>query len=402
VLVKRERAVPLVAFRAVYPGGVRYESESTNGLSALYSRVMTRGTATRSAMDIAREIDELAGSLHGNAGRSSLGLRGEFLASHFDRALRLFADCLTTPEFRPEQVERERTLQLLDIASRDDNPSGSAFDLFARTLYTRHPYRMDVLGEAPALASLTREHLEGMRALALDPSRLTLAIVGDVDEGRALSLCDDLFGKSGGPPPPAPAVQEEPPQASPRRSYRELEKAQAHLIYGFLGVTVDSPDRHALDVLSSALSGQGGRLFLELRDKRSLAYSISSFSVEGLDPGYFGIYMGTSPEKVGEALAGIVAELDRVVQSPLPEPEVHRARRYLIGTHAIGLQRNSARAAIIAFDECYGLGADAFARYEEQIQAVTQEKVLEIARRIIRPAQSNLAILGPRAADVGL
>jgi zinc protease len=165
---------------------------------------------------------------------------------------------------------------------------------------------------------------------------------------------------------------------------------------------VRAEDRYALDVLSSVLSGQGGRLFLELRDKRSLCYSVSSFSVEGIDPGYFGVYMGTSPDKVRGALTGIREQLDAAMQGPLPEAELERARRYLIGTHAIGLQKNAARAALIAYDEAYGVGADGYQRYAEHIGAVSAERVLEAARRTLAPERGALAILGSPAADVSL
>src|SRR6185312_12439887 len=99
--------------------------------------------------------------------------------------------------------------------------------------------------------------------------------------------------------------------------------------------------RHALEVLSTVLAGQGGRLFIELRDKRSMAYSVSSFSLEGLDPGYFAVYMGTSPEKVKDACAGIRVELEKVKAERLSDAELDRARSYLIGSHAIGLQKNA-------------------------------------------------------------
>ncbi len=143
------------------------------------------------------------------------------------------------------------------------------------------------------------------------------------------------------------------------------------------------------------LSGQGGRLFIELRDRRSLAYSVSSFSVEGVDPGYFAVYMGTSPEKVDEALAGIQAELERVREQPISEAELHRARHHLIGVHEIGLQRNGARAALMALDHCYGIGADNFLTYASRIEAVTADDVLEVARRVIDPNRSALALVGP-------
>ncbi len=400
VLVKPERHVPLFAVRAVYPGGLRCETEADNGIGQLCARLLTRSTEARSAAQLARAIDDLSGSLHGSAGRNSLGLRGEFVSRHLERGLRLFAECLAAPSCVADELERERAMLLHDIHAREDNPAGATFDLFARTLYTRHPYRLDTLGEAASVKAIAEGDLRALKRTAMHPANLTVSIVGDVDVERAFALCEELFGSVRTPPPPPREVPPEPPQKEPRRAFRALDKEQAHLVLGFLGVTVRAPERHALDVLSSVLSGQGGRLFAELRDKRSMAYSVSSFSVEGLDPGYFGVYMGTSPEKVGAALAGIREELAKVLETPISASELERSQRYLVGAHAIGLQKNSARAALIAFDSAYGIGADNFVRYEEQIQSVTAQAVLETARRLLDPRRATLAIMGSKAADV--
>jgi zinc protease len=182
-------------------------------------------------------------------------------------------------------------------------------------------------------------------------------------------------------------------------AHQDAKKAQAHVVYGFLGVRIDEPERYALEVLSSVLSGQGGRLFIELRDKRSMAYSVSSFSLEGIDPGYFAVYMGTSPEKVGAATAGIRVELAKIRDERIGATEIDRARSYLIGSHAIGLQKHASRAAVIALDELYGLGAENHLAYEQKILAVDAEAVRNAAQRVLRLDRAVLAVLGPRPAD---
>jgi len=179
---------------------------------------------------------------------------------------------------------------------------------------------------------------------------------------------------------------------------KKLDKAQAHLVLGYPGARITDAARWPLEVLSAVLSGQGGRLFVELRDKRSLAYSVTSFSMEGLDPGYFAVYIGCGPAKVGEALEGIRVELRRVREEGISPTELERARTHLIGTNAISLQRNSARAAVYAFDECYGLGADASAHYAERIAAVTAEDVLAVAQRIFLPEREVIALVAPEGA----
>ncbi|HEY0839205.1 MAG TPA: pitrilysin family protein, partial [Vulgatibacter sp.] len=225
---------------------------------------------------------------------------------------------------------------------------------------------------------------------------LVLSVVGDVDPEAAFELAEEFFGRAVGGEAVAPEVPVEPPLEAPRRAVRHMEKQQAQLVLGFPGMTFRDPRRHALEVLASVLAGQGGRLFYELRDKRSMAYSVTAFNLEGIDPGYFGVYMGTSPEKLQDAEAGIREELEKVTREPISEEELLRARRYLVGSHAIGLQKNSARAATFALDECYGMGADHYARYAERIESVTREQILEAARETIDFERSVLAVVTPK------
>jgi zinc protease len=395
VLVKPEPAVPLVAVRAVFAGGLRHEDERSNGVHQLLGRLFTQGTEERDAKAFAAATDALAATIRGYAGRNSFGLRGDFLAAEFEPSFRLFAECLVKPAFAAAEVERERAHQLQEIRSREDHPSSVAFRLFAKTLFRAHPYRLDLLGEEASVAALGPLELSSWYRRRYGPSNLVLSVVGDVDVDAAFALCAELFGAPGPALEAPPVVPVEPPLDGPRRAEQRLPKQQAHLVLGFPGLRVHDPDRHALEVLAGVLAGQGGRLFTELRDKRSMAYSVTAFSLEGLDPGYFAVYMGTSPEKVEAAVEGIRTELGKVVADRIPEEELDRARRYLIGTHAIGLQKNASRAAVIGFDEAYGVGAESFARYPERVEAVNGDRVLEVARKVIDLDRTVLSLVTP-------
>ncbi len=402
LIVKEERAVPLLAMRAVWPGGQRAEDESSAGINTLLSRLATTATARRTAEQIAREMEAMGGGCSGNSGRNSFGLRAELLSKHLANGLSLFHELLAAPAFDAQEVARETELQKQELATRDDDPSGVAFQLFQETLYQRHPYRLDVLGNAGSLAAVTGERLAAYRARHYPPAGAVLSVVGDVDPAEVRERVLALFNSTptqGGPaerPSPAP----EPRVTAPRRAVRRLEKAQAHLVLGFPGLRLDDDKRFALEVLSAVLSGQGGRLFVELRDKKSLAYTVTSFSIEGVDPGYFAVYIACSPHKLREAAAGIRAELDQLRQAAPTAVELDRARTHLVGTHAIGLQRNGARAAVYAFDECYGLGVDASARYPERIAAVGAEEVLACARTILDANQEVVALVAPAAVEL--
>ncbi len=395
LIVREERSVPLMALRASFHGGVRYETPEQGGLTSLLSRTLTRGTTTLGAEAFSHLVDSMAGSLSAIAGRNSMSLRGEFLSKHFERAFELFADSLSNPAFSDEEFERERLQQLQDIASRDDRPSSLAFELFARTLWLAHPYRLSTLGEKATLEALTPDALRGYHSRWMDPSQMTLAVVGDVDTETVLQRVTAALGGTRAQAAAAPQVAVEPPRTGRRETRRALQKAQTHLVLGFPGARMTDPWRRGLEVMQTLLSGQSGRLFMELRDKRSMAYSVSAMLMEGIDAGSFSVYMGTSPEKVEAALAGIRAELAKLCDELVSDAELARAKEHLIGTQGIGLQRNGARAGVMALDACYGLGADAFLKYPEEIAAVTAEDIRSAARRVIDFEREALAVVGP-------
>ena len=163
---------------------------------------------------------------------------------------------------------------------------------------------------------------------------------------------------------------------------------------GTSGLTVNDGDRYPLEVLLSALSGQGGRLFYQLRDQQSLCYSVSAFSVEGVDPGSVSVYMGTSPDKVDRALAGIEGILADVAERGLTDEELDRSRRYLVGSHDIGLQRCGSRAMSMALNALYGLGHLAHRDVPARIKAVAKDDTLRVARRILL-APRVTTVVGP-------
>ncbi|MGZ3442112.1 MAG: M16 family metallopeptidase, partial [Polyangia bacterium] len=169
----------------------------------------------------------------------------------------------------------------------------------------------------------------------------------------------------------------------------------AHVVYGFPGTTITDGDRFALEVLATILSGQGGRLFVELRDKRGLAYRVSAFSVEGVDPGYFAVYIATSPENLAVAKSGIEDELGKIAATPVPKAELERAKRYLVGAHEISLQRRAALASTLAFHEAYGVGWDEYRRYAPGILAVSAADVQRVARKYLDVGRAIVATVKP-------
>ena len=164
--------------------------------------------------------------------------------------------------------------------------------------------------------------------------------------------------------------------------FRLSQKAQSHVVLGFPGLKISDERRFSLQVMQSVLAGQGGRLFIELRDKASLAYSVAPLRMDGLDGGYFGAYIGCSPGKAKKAISMLREEFRRLQDSPITEEELSRAQNYLIGRHDIELQRNSNITSSILFDQIYGIDYRETYKFSDHIRAVTRESVRELANQI--------------------
>ena len=384
LLVQPRRDIPVVAARAALLGGQLVEAEATAGLTHFTSSLWLRGTQSHGAAEFARRVESLAADVDSFAGRSSCGLTLDCPSQSFEDVFELFAGALLAPAFGEEEIERERRDTLAALARREDRLGVRAFDLFASAHWQRHPYRLPIPGSPETVKRFGREELLAHHERLVRADNLVLALVGDVDPERAAALVQrQLAELVGGSDVEASLPSAEPPPRAVRSAVERKDRAQAHLVIGFRGLDVHDSERFALEVLCQILSGQGGRLFVELRDRQSLAYSVGATNVEGVAPGFFAVSIATAPEKLDEAQSGILAELRRVIDGPPPAAELERARRYLLGSFAIDRQRSSTRALQLALDTRYGLHGDFDLDYPERIRAVAAEDVLRVARRVI-------------------
>ena len=394
VVVKANHSVPLVSLRLAFHGGLLAETEKTEGITSFVSEMLSRGTTERNAAQLATDVENIAGDLSGFAGRNSFGLQADLLSESLDTGLDLFADVLLHPSFDKEEIEKLKVERRAALRRREDNLGTKAFELFQKELYPSHPYRFSSLGTLASLDRLDRAALASYWSAFARPSNAVLGVVGDVDPDRFVESLAARLGewKDTGPVElPARATPSAPAKA--REASLVKKKNQSHIVYGFLALSIDDPDLAALDVLTQVLGGQGGRLFVELRDRQSLAYSVTAFEMEGVDPGSFAVYMAGAPTKLDESLAGIRGELGKIVNEPITDEELARAKGYLIGTQAVSLQRYGTQAMLLSLDELYGLGATHHLDYADRISAVSAADVQRVAKRVIRLDAPVVAII---------
>jgi len=399
LIVKENRNNPIVSIHVSFLAGVRFEEEAQNGINQFMAVMITKGTEKQTSLEIAKKVERMAGSLSGFSGYNSFGLSFAFLSQHFDEAMNLLGEVVKHPSFDTDEMEKRRRSILASIRQQEDDLDRMVFKLFRKVLYEKHPYRMDTMGTLDTIQRITQKDLKEYYGRIALPENMVLTVVGDVDVNQVTSAVQKEFGKIQKSNFVPPELPREPPLQKTRKSEVYKEKEQAHFVLGFPGATVQSTDRYVLDVLDAALSGMGGRLFYQLRDKESLAYALAFISNVNLDPGYICVYMGTHPDKIETAIAAVLRELKKVKDEGLTEDEVERAKRYLIGNFEIGLQTNGAHARQMSSDELLGLGYDHLERYPKEIQKVTREDVHRIAKEYFNLEAYALAIIRPPEAN---
>jgi zinc protease len=395
LIMKENPSLPLVTIQVSFLGGVRFEEEFQNGINSFLAVMVTKGTRNQSSLEIAKKVERMAGSLNGFSGYNSFGLTFTFLSQHFEEAFHLLTEVIRQPAFDKEEMEKRRRLVLAAIQQQEDDLGRLVFKLFRKTLYQKHPYRMDPLGTLDSVQKFTQNDLKEYYQRIAIPENMVFTVVGDIDQSQVLFAIKKGFGDLKKEPLSTPSISQEPPLQTKRCAEIVKTKEQAHFVLGFLGISYHHPDRYALTVLDAALAGQGGRLFSELRDKQSLAYALSFMAHPNLDPGLIGVYMGTHPNKLETALEAILRELKKVKEEGLTEEEVERAKKYLIGNFEIGLQTNGAQANQMSLDELYGLGFDHYQKYPQEIQKVTREDVNRVAQKYFILEAYAIAIVRP-------
>lgn len=395
VLIKENDRLPLFSMKLVSEGGLRFESPQTNGWSALMANTLTKGCAKYDQKAIMEVSEDLAANLSAYAGRNSWGGSFTGLSEKIHESMQFFSDVFLQPLFSEDELAKERHLQIQAISNRKDNPAQMAFYHSFQNLFLKHPYAMSTLGKEASLKKANSLHLRKFYEQFFVPENLVMSVVGDVEKRTVLEKLNETFGQI-----PKQNFKNKkiiaPKLPSKRKNiFVPMNKNQSHLVVGFLGASFKNPDRYALEVLNHLFSGQGGRLFLELRDKQSLAYSVSSMIVEGMETGFFGFYIGSEPKKVSQALSGIFSEIEKVQTEKISTFEVERAKNYIIGNFAIDHQRNGDMAMQLALNELYQRPIADYFDYTKAIQKVTASDLQRVARKYLKLDRPIVTLVGP-------
>lgn len=395
LLVREDPRLPLVSATAAFRGGLLAESPANNGITRLLSQSLLKGTTTRSAEDIARQIEEVGGDIGADAGNNSLSVSVEVLRPDLSLGLELLADVLTNPTFPAEEVALEKNSQIAAIKAEEDQITSVARNLIRSHLFENHPYALRNNGTPDSLASLSPADLAAFHREFITARNGVLAVFGAVQADEVVALAEKAFAKL-----PAGKLQltDAPQSSTPTKEIQVAEqrdKQQAVVMVGYRGASLDSPDRPALELLASASSDLGSRFFDRIREQMGLAYFVGASQMNGLAPGLFVFYVGTDPLKVDKVTVALRDEINSLARDGLTPEELERARKKLLGAEAIRNQSNAAFASSSAINELVGLGHDHHLRRRAEIEAVSLDDIRRVAAQYLLNAHPVQATVLP-------
>ena len=372
--------------------GTRHEPAEINGVSHLLEHMAFKGTARRSALDIAEEMDAVGGHLNAYTARDHTAYYAKVLKEDAALALDIISDILQHSTLEAEELAREQAVVVQEINQAIDTPDDIIFDHFQSTAYPNQPLGRPVLGSEELVRSMSRDQVMGYLRGNYSAPRMVLSASGRIDHDHLVASAQAAFSQL---PPHSPAVTDQAQYVGgDYREERELE--QVHVVVGFDGVAYDDPDYYSASVLSTLLGGgMSSRLFQEVREKRGLVYSIYSFASSYNDGGLFGVYAGTGEDEVAELIPVMCDEIVKVCGG-VNEPEVLRARAQLKASILMSLESTTSRCEQLARQVVvYGRPVPV-AEVVEKVEAITAEDCARVARRLFA-GQPTFAAIGPLA-----
>lgn len=388
-------------------GGTRLElsqpiesAEFDWGSSQMLSLTWNKGTTHRNAKSIAATVEGAAAGLDGFSGRNTTGLQMTGLARDWDSLSDLFGEILLEPSFPDDEVAHSKRVTEDNIRSMDDHSAQLCSKLFLETLFDRHPYGKLSYGSLESLSHIYSSKLRAFHKIWVKPERLVISMVGNLSRAKAEKWIEKIEQKmsdlrlSSGDHPALFKVDEEAALKAPRWVERKLGREQSHIIVGGLGTKITHPDRYAIQLLQTLLGGQSGRLFIELREKKSLAYSVAPISFEGIERGYIGTYIACSPSKRDEAVSGIAAVLETLAKKGPSSAEMKRAKEFFLGRRAMDLQSDGSLASHYGLEAIYGLPLQTPSDLYRNIEKISAKDIQEVCRKYLVEAPMVTSVVG--------
>lgn len=374
--------------------GARDEPGEIAGAAHLLEHVLFKGTATRSAQDIANVFDAAGGELNAYSAREHTCFYARVLDTDLPMALDVMCDMFSNGALRADELESERRVVLEEIRMAVDVPEDWVHDLFTEAVWPGHALGRPVIGTEGSVEAMGRDALDEFYRSSYVPDRLVIAAAGSVDHGTLSRLLAERL--TAGSAPFVRGATGAPSYAGPTATYAERPSESVHLVWGCESVGRDDPDRYAVAVLNGLYGGGvSSRLFQEIREKRGLAYSVYSGSQGYVETGLFSVYAGTQPDAAAGVLEIVRNEAAAVAAGDISSDEVERAKGQVRGGLLLSLDDPGGRMTRIGRSELVHGEIPTVDDLLARIDAVSREDVSRVAKRIFGVNGSVLACVGP-------
>ncbi len=379
---------PVYSLHTAAMGGSRLEllkAAPFGGVSHLVSQTWAKGTPRYNSKELSNIIESSAASLDGFSGRNTIGLQSTGLVRDWSKLSDIFQEVLLSPTFADDELQHVKRVTEDAIKSIPDHSSQVCSKLFMENLFPNHPYGKHLLGTQENLVLVTREHLAQLHHEWITPKNMTLTLVGGVSKDDFQEWLTELDLKLSAKKGESFKNQTLTPEAeltSPRWAYANYDREQTHIMMGGQGLSMFDQDRYALKIFQNILGGQSGRLFIELREKKSMAYSVAPLGMEGVEPGYVGTYIACAPHKKDEAIAGMKTVLENLILKGPTPAELDRAKNYYLGQRAMDLQSSWSLASSFGLELLYRDRVILESEIRKEIEKITAKQVQKIGEKL--------------------
>ncbi len=373
--------------------GSRREPAELNGISHFIEHMVFKGTARRSAEDIAREVDSVGGMLDAFTSKEMVCFNTRVLDEHLPKAFDVLADMVLDPKFAEDEIEREKSVILEEIRMTQDNPEDLVHELFTQNFWAPHALGKPILGTPETVSSFSRDSLCDWFDEWYAPNNMVITAAGHLTHSQLMKLVEDRFssraasGASINDPKPKPATH------VTLRTKSELE--QVHLCLGVPALPMTDQRRFAVAVLNNVLGGgMSSRLFQNIRERQGLAYSIFSELSSYRDTGTLSVYAGTSLETASQLVSSVLDEFRRLRDEPLTAEELRRAKDHLKGATLLALEGSGQRMNSLARYHMYFNRHFTAHDLIALLESVTIEDVRQLAREFFQPGRLAASVVG--------
>jgi predicted Zn-dependent peptidase len=393
ILTERMEHIRSVAMGVWIRSGSRHELPEVNGISHFVEHMVFKGTRSRSAQRIAREVDAIGGNLDAFTGKETICFNLKVLDEHVPTALDILSDLVLNPVFHSEDIQRERGVILEEIKMDEDNPDYLVHEIFTQSFWKDHPLGKPILGTKETVRSFEQATLFDYYGKRFCGSSMVFSAAGNLEHDAFVELVAGRFAclSAAGDQPAETA-----PQAIAKISLRNKKSLeQVQLCLGVPSPPLAHELRYATLLLNTILGGgMSSRLFQTVREERGLAYSIFSDLNPYRDTGSLCVYAGTSSDRCLQVIDLIMTEFHRLKSETLPEDELRRAKDQLKGNIVLGLESSMSRMSNLARQEMYFEHFFGIDEIMDKVESVSGEQVMDMARFLFSPEKVAVTLLG--------